>query len=289
MTRPRRFGIGEWYGNSFVGLSQDERRIYAAGTGSHPCPFRMDGGKCTKKGGVCSFRSYEVVDGVATPLLDAQADLRVLCPRRFEEESTIFQWVGETVLGSSEPNIAKEVGFLRAEDGGSDVGRIDMVLVNQEACAGALNWCALEIQAVYFSGKSMSEEFRSIREYDGELPPFPIQIRRPDYRSSGPKRLMPQLQIKVPTLRRWGKKMAVVVDKHFFNALGHMEEVGDLSNGDIAWFTVDFQESDAGRRFKLVKDSVHFTTLERATAGLTGGSPVTLTEFEEGVRSKLRG
>ena len=127
----------------------------------------------------------------------------------------------------------------------------------------------------------------SIRDYDGEHPPFPRQIRRPDYRSSGPKRLMPQLQIKVPTLRRWGKKMAVVVDKHFFESLGHMEEVGDLSNGDIAWFTVDFQEDDSGSRFKLVRNSVHVTTLERATEGLTGGSAVTLTEFEDGIRSKL--
>lgn len=287
MTRPRRFGIGEWYGNSFVDLSQAERRAYAAGTGSHPCPFRLDGGKCTKRGGVCSFRSYEDFDGVATSVADAEADLRVLCPRRFEEDSTIFQWVGETVLGSSAPDIAKEVGFLRAEDGGSDVGRIDMVLVNQETCMGALDWCALEIQAVYFSGRSMNEEFRYIKDFEGEHPPFPNQIRRPDYRSSGPKRLMPQLQIKVPTLRRWGKKMAVVVDKHFFDALGHMEEVEDLSNGDIAWFTVDFQEDQANKRFRLVRDRVRFTTLERATEGLTGGSPVTLTEFEEGIRSKL--
>lgn len=202
---------------------------------------------------------------------------------------TIFQWVGETVLGTPAPAMAKEVGFLRAEDGNSDVGRIDVVLVNEETRTGALNWCALEIQAVYFSGRSMSEEFRSIRAYDGQRPPFPRQIRRPDYRSSGPKRLMPQLQIKVPTLRRWGKKMAVVVDKHFFGSLGHMEEVGHISNGDIAWFTVDFQEDDTGERFKLVRDSVHFTTLERATEGLTGGYPVTLPEFEEGIRSKLAG
>ena len=168
-------------------------------------------------------------------------------------------------------------------------GRIDMVLANQEACTAALSWCALEIQAVYFSGRSMNEEFRSIRNYDGEQPPFPRQTRRPDYRSSGPKRLMPQLQIKVPTLRRWGKKMAVVVDKHFFEALGDMEEVRDLSNGDIAWFTVDFEEDHASGHFRLVRDSVHVTTLERATEGLTGGSPVTLTEFEENIRSKLAG
>ena len=286
MTQPRRFGIGEWYGHSFVDLTQDKRRAYATGTGSHTCPFRMGGGRCTKRGGVCSFRSYEDDDGVAIPVSGAEAGLRVLCPRRFEEDMTIFRWVGETVLGTSTPDIATEIGFLRAEDGDTDVGRIDMVLANQ-TCTATLSWCALEIQAVYFSGRSMGEEFRNIRTHEGDQPPFPGHIRRPDYRSSGPKRLMPQLQIKVPTLRRWGKKMAVVVDKHFFEALGHMEEVGDLSNGDIAWFTVDFEEDQASRRFRLVRDSVRFTTLERATEGLTGGSPVTLTEFEESLRSKL--
>jgi hypothetical protein len=196
--------------------------------------------------------------------------------------------VGETVLGTSSPDIATEIGFLRAEDGNTDVGRIDMVLASQEAGAGGLSWCALEIQAVYFSGRSMNEEFQSIRKHVGEQPPFPKQIRRPDYRSSGPKRLMPQLQIKVPTLRRWGKKMAVVVDRQFFEALGRMEEVEDLSNGDIAWFTVDFEEDSTGRSFKLVRGDVHVTTLERATEGLTGGTPVTLNEFEKDIRSKLR-
>ncbi|MCY4584028.1 MAG: NotI family restriction endonuclease [Chloroflexi bacterium] len=290
MTQPRRFGIGEWYGHSFVGLTRDERLAYAAGPGSQPCPFRMGGGSCTKTGGVCSFRSYEDHDGVAVPASDAESGLRVLCPRRFEENMMIFQWVGEVVLGTATPAIATEVGFLKAEDGNTHVGRIDMVLANQESGIGALNWCALEIQAVYFSGRSMSEEFRNIRNYEGEQPPFPGQIRRPDYRSSGPKRLMPQLQIKVPTLRRWGKKMAVVVDKHFYDSLGRMEEVGDLSSGDIAWFTVDFVEEDhPGRRFKLVRDKVHVTTLERATEGLAEGPPVTLTEFEEGIRSKLVG
>ena len=289
MTLPRRFGIGEWYGQSFVELTREERRAYAAGNGSHPCPFRMGGGPCTKRGGVCSFRAYEDAGDAAIPVSGPEAGLRVLCPRRFEKAVTVFQWAGETILGTSTLDIATEIGFLRAEDGNSDVGRIDMVLANQEARAARLNWCALEIQAVYFSGKSMGDEFRAIRDYGGDPPPFPRHIRRPDYRSSGPKRLMPQLQIKVPTLRRWGKKMAVVVDKHFFGALGHMEEVEDLSNGDIAWFTVDFEQDHANRRFRLVRDRVRLTTLERATEGLTGGSPVTLAEFEEGIRSKLAG
>ena len=68
-----------------------------------------------------------------------------------------------------------------------------------------------------------------------------------------------------------------------------MEEVGDLSNGDIAWFIVDLEEDYTAKRFKLIRDSVHITTLERATDGLTGGYPVTLAEFEQGLRSKLTG
>jgi len=230
---------------------------------------------------------YENADGGTVPAADAEAGLRVLCPRRFEEEMAIFRWVGEVVLGTATPEIATEIGFLKAEGSNTHAGRIDMVLAEQEGGAAALNWCALEIQAVYFSGKGMGEEFRSIMSSEGESLPFPSHTRRPDYRSSGPKRLLPQLQIKVPTLRRWGKKMAVVVDKHFFRSLGHMEEVGDLSSGDIAWFTVDFLEEEGGRRFRLARDSVHVTTLERATEGLTGGFPVTLPEFEAGIRAKL--
>jgi hypothetical protein len=65
---------------------------------------------------------------------------------------------------------------------------------------------------VYFYGASMTAEFKMLRYHEAAGVPF-LAGHRPDYRSSGPKRLMPQLQIKVPSLRRWGKKMAVVVDE----------------------------------------------------------------------------
>ena len=285
MNAPRRFGIGEWYGRSLLGLEVEERRELALSGVNRPCPFRLDGGNCTKRGGVCSFRAYEDDSGYAKPI--AGDGLRVLCPRRFEESGEVFRWVGETILGTSSPSIAAEIGFLRSEDRSGDVGRIDMVLAHELPNSNILQWCALEIQAVYFSGSGMAEEFRMLASHEDERPPFPGRIRRPDYRSSGPKRLMPQLQIKVPTLRRWGKKMAVVVDRAFFDAIGKMEEVDDLSNGDIAWFTVDFEEDESTGAFRLVRDRMHVTTLERATEGLTGGSPVTLTEFESRLRSKL--
>jgi hypothetical protein len=63
-----------------------------------------------------------------------------------------------------------------------------------------MDWCALEIQAVYFSGQSMSNEFRMLAEGETEAMPYPAKHRRPDWRSSGPKRLLPQLQTKVTTI-----------------------------------------------------------------------------------------
>ena len=131
----------------------------------------------------------------------------------------------------------------------------------------------------------MGREFRMLAETASEAIPFPAARRRPDYRSSGPKRLMPQLEIKVPTLRRWGKKMCVLVDRGFFRALNPMQPVPDVSNCDIAWFVVTYKEE--GARINLMPDFVQYTTLEQAVEGLTAGLAVNLTTFENLIRAKL--
>lgn len=132
----------------------------------------------------------------------------------------------------------------------------------------------------------MGNDFAAIREHAGDSVLFPKAVRRPDYRSSGPKRLMPQLQIKVPSLRRWGKKMAVVVDHSFFAALGKMRTAGHISNCDVAWFVVRYE--DSGGQFRLVPDAVKFTTLEDSVEGLTAGVPVSLETFEKRILAKLK-
>lgn len=300
-----RFGIGEWYGRLFHPLAIEERRELAAraqGRGEKPrCPFKpaVDGvlQPCTKKGGVCSLRLYEKgEDGSAIPVEGKGSALRAVCPNRFRENDTVASWVGEKLLGTPSPLAVGEVGFLTSESvsdlsavddpieqDGDDVGRIDSVLMHPTLENFA--WCAVELQAVYFSGPGMTSEFKQAETHAGEGVPFPTAIRRPDYRSSGPKRLMPQLQIKVPTLRRWGKKMAVVVDEAFFSALGRMDDVPEPSNADIAWFIVKFEEK--GATAELQCDRVQFTTLERAVEGLTAGRPVSLPEFERRIKQKL--
>jgi hypothetical protein len=201
--------------------------------------------------------------------------------------------VGETILGDDNPRLVGEVGFLEAgattdTEGGDDVGRIDMVLVSNKPVEGApMEWCAVEIQAVYFSGDAMRGEFKSFADETVNWVIFPAGRRRPDYRSSAPKRLMPQLQIKVPTLRRWGKKMAVVVDRAFFDSVGEMDRVSDISNADIAWFVVRFEEVPGSQYSRMVRDEVRFTTLERSVDGLTGGRPVPKSVFEERISGKM--
>lgn len=260
-----------------------------------PCPFRTDSPHptCTKPGGVCSIRIYREEAGTIEPIDGERGRLRALCPWRFHQDGTAFDKIGESLLSDPAPLRAGEVGFLEStgnldSNPGEDVGRIDMILAKSNGPdRSPMEWVAVEVQAVYFSGKKMSIEFEHLKLTQGKLS-MAQEKRRPDYRSSGVKRLMPQLLTKVPTLRRWGKKMAVVVDAPFFYSMGKMERVPHLSNADIVWFLVDFKQAAPGEPFRLEVVEEFYTTLESATLGLTGGVPVSQGAFEDRIRAKVQ-
>lgn len=280
-----RYGTGELYGHDFAYLSpEDIRELSNAKNKSQPCPFRPNNPPCNKSGGVCTLKQYVRTGNDVAPL--NESSLVATCPARFYDSNVALSWVGETLLGTAEPLILTELPFLLSptkDNGLAAVGKIDMVLLHPDT--STLRWCALEIQSVYFSGASMNLDFELMKSWEGPGIPFPQGIRRPDFRSSGPKRLMPQLQIKVPTISRWGKKMAVVIDEPFWNSLGEITEVNDISNCDIAWFVMRYQKD--GSRFRLARGSLHLTTLDRAVEGLTGGKPTSLSDFENTLRAKL--
>ena len=148
-----------------------------------------------------------------------------------------MRWFAEVVgFGPAVTQIAREALFLQGvSHPDRAAGRIDLVLA--QTAGGDLDWYGLEIQAVYFSGPGIGSEFDRLREDAQHPPPFPDNVRRPDWRSSSAKRLMPQLQVKVPTLRRRGKKLAVAVDRAFFDALGGANDdpVHDLGEGEVLW------------------------------------------------------
>jgi hypothetical protein len=289
-----RYSIGEWYGNGFESLTPAERlkrakvECEANAIIGAACPFQKDT-KCNKKGGVCSLRQYQQVGGGP---VTGTGPLITTCPQRFLESDTIFGWVGETLLQTKEPVVLSEIGFLdrlRAdetmedEDSRDFIGRIDNVLVHPSR--EPMDWCALELQAVYFSGKSMANEFKMLAKAQSETLQFPAKHRRPDWRSSGPKRLLPQLQTKVPTIRTWGKKMAVIIDEAFFGSLVGLDRERHLSNAEIAWFIVGYDAKPGG--WTLVTREVVFTKLDASVKSLTGGVPLSKERFEEQLRMKL--
>jgi hypothetical protein len=280
----------EWYGRRIVKIPAHDRIHYTTLTGinKEPCPHRPGKEMCNKSGGVCSLAVYQKNED-GTVRLASDPGLVTLCPMRFWQNYTIFREVGAFVLGTNKPALIKEISFLKSinkagEISSETVGRIDMVLAKVEADEKINDWCALEIQAVYFSGETMKKEFKMIEKNPDKLL-FPTAIRRPDFRSSGPKRLMPQLQIKVPSLRRWGKKMAVVVDKPFYQSIASMKRETNISNADVAWFVVNYD----GPNGELWLNEIVLTTLESSVEGLTAGVPVTKKEFEKELISYLLG
>jgi hypothetical protein len=293
-----RYSIGEWYGRAFEFFSpkqrHDQAKLHAGLTtiAGLDCPFQKNR-ICTKKGGVCSLRKYERIDD---GLVKGTGPLVTTCPNRFLEDDTIFRWIGEEILQTKTPIILGQIGFLdrlrpveeiaddEQEDSQDFIGRIDNVLVHPSN--KPIDWCAVELQAVYFSGKSMNREFTMLAAQEFPSLPFPAAHRRPDWRSSGPKRLLPQLQTKVPTIRTWGKKMAVVIDEAFFSSLVGLEREKHLSNAEIAWFVVKYELKS--NRWKLAPKEVVFSHLDASVKALTGGVPLSKEKFEAQLQEKLQ-
>lgn len=312
------YGIAEWYGRRFASLDDAQRKKFAATKkGVEDCPFvaqvpnlapKNKSLKCSKQGGVCSIRKF--IEPVFPEDDIKFGPIIATCPNRFLQNGTIIEHIGSLILGTNRPWFAKELPFLKrpradlenisvpdsdseidndTEDGAvvdlspADVGRIDLVFVHP---TDPEKWCAVEMQAVYFAGASMASDITAIINHTGNGVPMPAKARRPDFRSSGPKRLMPQLMIKVPTIRRWGKKMLVVVDQPFFEAMDKMETVEHLSNSDVIWVVVRFEEINPPDQVNLVVSKMQQTTLESAVKGLTAGEPTTLPDFEESLSKK---
>jgi len=264
-------GIAEWFGEPFRTMRAARRRTLARSALGHdaplPCPFQRGRPPCSKRGGVCSIQAPG-----GQPV--------ITCPSRFYEGDLLPSWLAR-IAGFSTVYLAREVPFMRSPATGRPAGRIDLV-VAQDRLAAA--WFGLEIQAVYFSGRGMQSDFEMLLTDDSDIPPAPTEFRRPDWRSSSAKRLMPQLQIKAPTLRRWGTKLAVAVDLPFFEAIGGPTETPsrDLNDGDIIWL-VPRMSSDS----RLEAYHWEVLSLEASSDKLLSAETVKRGEFEDALRAKL--
>lgn len=283
-----RFGIAEWYGRRFVDLTHRERRRtaeIALGQGTVPsCPFQSGAPRCSKKGGVCSLQRYEEDDDgrIGQPV----GDPVTVCPARFEQDGLVVRWLAEIAgITPGAALLAREVPFMESTATGKPAGMIDLVVARNSD--GILDWYGLEVQAVYFSGTGMTSQFEALRDDPADKAPFPDAIRRPDWRSSSAKRLMPQLQVKVPTLRRWGRKLAVAVDRPFFNALEQVTRRSsqDLNDGDVIWLVSALEPAENG--LQLVRSHWEVLTLEQTSQMLLAAETIPRDDFESALNAKL--
>jgi hypothetical protein len=262
-----RLRIAEVFGVKAENLSASAREI----RDRKWCPFRDC--PCTKDNasdplGVCSLIEDET--------------LVVTCPFRFLQGGKLFQDASSFAFGPyADVVVIPEVPFLRSTTSQSKLGKIDYVLVKHTG-GMLVNFCALEVQSVYMSGASMRDEFRHYLD-SGEVT-LPVRERHADYRSSSHKRLMPQLMIKVPALRRWGKRMLVAVHEDFFDWLPACTET-DPSNAELTWMV--YSARDRGDSYGLELTRTASTTLDDAILSLTAAVPPPRDEFEAQLQDAL--
>lgn len=282
MSHRVRYGIAEWYGHPFIQLTPEDRQrlaMSALGEATVPqCPFRPM--FCNKAGGVCSIQPYrESEDG---RLGRREGQPAIVCPSRFEQDQLVIRWLADIVgFHPHDAMMAREIPFMKSATTGKAAGKIDLILASD---GDGFRWFGLEIQAVYFSGKGMRTEFAQLRDDDNPRPPFPLEPRRPDWRSSSAKRLMPQLQVKGPTLRRWHSKIAVAIDKPFFADIGgpSSNPSHDLDTGDVIWLIPELRDG------VLMRGHWEVLTLEDSSKKLLNANPMSRRAFEDVLRSKLK-
>jgi len=247
------------------------------------CPFNNKVPNCTKDKakdplGVCSI--YHVNRPVIT------------CPIRFREDWIIADDAASFFF--KEGTTWSSLTEVRLNDSkGKSAGNIDVVLVAYDAKGKVYDFGALEIQAVYISGnvRDPFEYFmkdpksRSTMNWSSQ-PNYP----RPDYLSSSRKRLAPQLLFKGGILHGWEKKIAVALNKSFFDTLPTLKPVSK-AKADIAWLIYDFElikdKKLGSGRYILKKVDEVFTEFEPALVSITTPSPGKVEDFMKLLQEKL--
>ena len=210
-----------------------------------------------------------------------------LCPVRFVERDKIFKDAAHLAFGEGVAfGVFPEIRVLKIEREGDDendrkIGKVDYLLGRIES--GAItDFAAVEVQAVYFSGteiRSAFDHFLTHKSLDEEN-----SDRRPDFRSSAQKRLIPQLQLKIPVFRRWGKKFFVVVDQQFFGSLPSFSHTTQ-ANSELTWLVYRIENS--GQNYSLSNVDIIHSEWDEVRNALREGTPPEPAEIVAELQKKL--
>lgn len=243
------------------------------------CPYNNRVPSCTKDKvedplGVCSI--FESADKIA-----------ITCPVRFRENWSIAEAAAKFFF----PPSAKWTSLTEVrlnEKSGKSAGNIDLVLVSLDSKGKIIDFGAVEIQGVYISGNvrkpfaafMASANPKGFTWKDQKLYP------RADYLSSSRKRLAPQLLFKGAILKKWNKKMAVVLDDSFFATLPNLPVVKP-DEADIAWLIHSLNPHKTENRYQLkLKQTIH-TSFRSALEKITTPDPGDVKDFIGSLQDKL--
>jgi len=242
------------------------------------CPFRET--KCTKSSktdplGICSLSNGMIAAS--------------LCPVRFLEGGRIFRDAARIAFGTNTtfavfPEIRiLEIARQSDNERVRKIGKVDF-LIGKISDGKVVDFAAVEIQAAYFSGGSLRTVFQTYM--DTHSVEGIETRRRPDFRSCAQKRLIPQLQLKIPVFRRWGKKFFVVVDSAFFGSLPHFPSTSQ-SNSELTWLAYPLARKETG--YTLSDPVIVFSEWDEVQNSLREGKPPEPSEIIQELQAKLDG
>ena len=218
------------------------------------------------------------------------SDPVITCPIRFREDWLITDdaasfFFKDTTSWSS-------LTEVRLNDvHGKSAGNIDVVLVAYDDKGKICDFGALEVQAVYISGnvRDPFEYYMKDPQAHAKMdwstqPNYP----RPDYLSSSRKRLAPQLLFKGGILHSWGKKIAVALNKNFFQTLPRLKKVSK-SKAQVAWLIYELAlvNNNGHESFSLKKVDQVYTEFEPALLSITTPDPGNVHDFIRLLQGKL--
>lgn len=166
------------------------------------CPFNNGDGMCRKASkdnplGVCTIVTNRPAVAGGQP-----RRLQAICPHRFRQGGIVYRRLAAFFFGVDVPYRVKDEVPLR-DGAGKAKGNFDAVLVRDDGagatCGEVPEYGTVEFQSVYISG-NIRDPFDAYMRHPGhpervDWSAF-MHPPRPDNRSAGPKRLIPQLQEK---------------------------------------------------------------------------------------------
>lgn len=276
MNKPKH-PLAEVFGHLAYDFSAKAQRYRSR----HLCPFSNKVPNCTKD---------KAKDPLGVCCIFHESDVVITCPIRFREEWLITDDAASFFF--HDDTSWSSLTEVRLNDAnGKSAGNIDVVLVAYDANGKVFDFGALEIQAVYISGNIRdpfahymeNPKANSVMDWTNQ-PNYP----RPDYLSSSRKRLAPQLLFKGGILHSWKKKIAVALNKSFFDTLPRLKTV-QKSDADIAWLIYDLKlvKENGREMYKLTRIDEVYTEFESSLISITTPIPGKIDDFIKLLQSKL--